>query len=51
VKAFGREDLEQEELSEASKATVSAALKARQLKALLSPIFSVVVALCTAFVL
>jgi ABC-type multidrug transport system fused ATPase/permease subunit len=37
VKAFGRQDLEQEELSEVSKATVEAALKARRVKALLSP--------------
>ncbi len=51
VKAFGRQDLEQDELSEASKATVEAALKARKVKALLSPVVSVVVSLCTAFVL
>jgi ABC-type multidrug transport system fused ATPase/permease subunit len=51
VKAFGRQDLEQEELSEASKTTVEAALRARRVKALLSPMVSVVVSLCTAFVL
>jgi ABC-type multidrug transport system fused ATPase/permease subunit len=51
VKAFGRQDLEQEELSEVSKATVQAALKARRVKALLSPMVNVIVALCTAFVL
>lgn len=51
IKAFGRQDLEEEELSVASKATVEAALKARRVKALLSPLVSVVVALCTAFVL
>ncbi|HXW89504.1 MAG TPA: ABC transporter ATP-binding protein [Terriglobales bacterium] len=51
VKAFGRQDLEQEELSEVSKATVEAALKARRVKALLSPTVSVIVSLCTAFVL
>jgi ABC-type multidrug transport system fused ATPase/permease subunit len=51
MKAFGRQDLEQEELSEASKATVEAALKARRVKALLSPIVSLTVSLCTAFVL
>jgi ABC-type multidrug transport system fused ATPase/permease subunit len=51
VKAFGRQDLEQEELSEVSKATVEAALKARRVKALLSPIVTVTVSLCTAFVL
>src|SRR6202453_2632876 len=38
VKAFGRQDLEQEELNEASRATVDAALKARRVKSLLSPV-------------
>jgi subfamily B ATP-binding cassette protein MsbA len=51
VKAFGRQDLEQDELGEVSKATVEAALKARRVKALLSPTVSVIVASCTAFVL
>jgi ABC-type multidrug transport system fused ATPase/permease subunit len=51
VKAFGRQDLEQERLVEASHASVQAALSARRIKALLSPVISVVVALCTAFVL
>lgn len=51
VKAFGRQDLAQEELSEVSKATVEAALRARKIKALLSPIVTVTVALCTAAVL
>jgi ABC-type multidrug transport system fused ATPase/permease subunit len=51
VKAFGRQDLEQEELSEASRATVDAALKARRVKSMLSPVVTVTVALCTAFVL
>jgi ABC-type multidrug transport system fused ATPase/permease subunit len=51
VKAFGRQDLEQEELNEASHATVDAALKARRVKSLLSPVVSITVALCTAFVL
>ena len=51
VKAFGRQDLEQEELSEVSKSTVAAALKARRVKALLSPVVNIIVALCTAFVL
>jgi subfamily B ATP-binding cassette protein MsbA len=37
VKAFGRQDLEQEEPSEVSKATVDAALKARKVKALCRP--------------
>jgi len=51
VKAFGRQDLEAEELSEVSKATVAAALKARRVKALLAPLVAVVVSLCTGFVL
>lgn len=51
VKAFGRQDLEEQELSLVSNATVDAALKARRVKALLSPVVNVIVALCTAFVL
>jgi subfamily B ATP-binding cassette protein MsbA len=51
VKAFGRQDLEEEHLAEASRAAVDAALTARRIKSLLSPVISVVVALCTAFVL
>ncbi len=51
VKAFGRQDLEEQELSMVSKATVDAALRARQVKALLSPAIAVIVSLCTAFVL
>ncbi|MFO0874515.1 MAG: ABC transporter transmembrane domain-containing protein [Phycisphaerales bacterium] len=51
VKAFGREDLEQAHLGAASRATVDAALKARRIKSLLSPVVTVVVAVCTGFVL
>ena len=51
VQAFGREELEEDKLAGASRATVDAALKARQVKALSSPIVGVVVALCTGFVL
>jgi ABC-type multidrug transport system fused ATPase/permease subunit len=51
VKAFGRQDLAQEELGEVSRATVDAALKARRIKALLSPIVAVTVSLCVAVVL
>jgi ABC-type multidrug transport system fused ATPase/permease subunit len=51
VKAFGRQDLAEEELGEVSRATVEAALKARKIKALLSPIVTLTVALCTAVVL
>jgi ABC-type multidrug transport system fused ATPase/permease subunit len=51
VKAFGREDLAQEELGMVSRATVDAALKARRVKALLSPIVAVTVSLCVGVVL
>ena len=51
VKAFGRQDLEVEHLEAASHATVEAALKARQVKSLLSPTVSIVVAICTGIVL
>ena len=51
VKAFGRQDLAEQGLAEVSRATVNAALKARRIKALLSPIVSIAVALCTAVVL
>jgi ABC-type multidrug transport system fused ATPase/permease subunit len=51
VKAFGRQDLAEEELAEVSEATVAASLKARRVKALLSPIVAITVALCTAVVL
>jgi ABC-type multidrug transport system fused ATPase/permease subunit len=51
IKAFGREDLAQAQLGVVSKATVDAALKARRVKALLSPVVSVTVAFCVAVVL
>ena len=51
VKAFGRQDLEIAHLEAASHATVEAALRARQVKSLLSPMVSIVVAICTAIVL
>jgi ABC-type multidrug transport system fused ATPase/permease subunit len=51
VKAFGREGLAEDELAEVSHATVDASLKARRVKALLSPIVSITVAACTAVVL
>jgi len=51
VKAFGRQDLESERLAGASRATVDAALKARRVKSLLSPVVTIVVAFCTGFVL
>jgi ABC-type multidrug transport system fused ATPase/permease subunit len=51
VQAFGAQDVETERLSEASHASVKAALSARRVKSLLSPIIAVVVSLCTAIVL
>ncbi len=51
VKAYGREQLEEEHLKEASQAAVDAALKARRIKSVLSPVVTVVVSFCTAFVL
>jgi len=51
VNAFGRQELEEEHLMDASRAAVEAALKARRVKSLLSPVVAVTVSLCTAFVL
>jgi ABC-type multidrug transport system fused ATPase/permease subunit len=51
VKAYGREQLEEQHLKDASQAAVDAALKARRIKSLLSPVVTVVVSLCTGFVL
>jgi len=51
VKAFGRQDMEEDKLRAVSMETVQAALKARRVKSLLSPIVSITVSLCVAFVL
>lgn len=51
VQAFGREKAEVELLRIVSQATVSAALKARRVKAMLSPVVTITVAACTAVVL
>jgi ABC-type multidrug transport system fused ATPase/permease subunit len=51
VQTFGAQDVEASRLGEASRATVNAALSARRVKSLLSPVVAVVVALCTALVL
>ena len=51
TKAFGRQELELAHLEVASHATVEAALRARKIKSLMSPIVSIVVAICTAIVL
>ncbi len=51
VKAYGREDSEEDRLKAVSLQTVQASLRARRVKSLLSPIVSVTVACCVAFVL
>jgi subfamily B ATP-binding cassette protein MsbA len=51
VKAYARQDLEDSRLRDASHETVEAALKARRIKSLLSPVVAITVALCTGFVL
>ena len=51
VEAFGRQETEEERLDKASMESVKAALKARRVKALMSPLVSVTVSLCVAFVL
>jgi ABC-type multidrug transport system fused ATPase/permease subunit len=51
TKAFGRQDLEVAHLEAASHATVAAALRARSIKSLMSPMVGIVVAICTAVVL
>ena len=51
VKAFGQEKAEEALLYGVSQAAVTAALKARKIKAILSPVVSTTVAVCTAIVL
>jgi subfamily B ATP-binding cassette protein MsbA len=51
VQAFGAQDVEAARLGEASRATVNAALRARRVKSLLSPVVAVIVSSCTAIVL
>ncbi len=51
VNAFGRQDLEEDRLKKASHETMYAALKARKVKSVLSPVVTITVAACTAFVL
>jgi ABC-type multidrug transport system fused ATPase/permease subunit len=51
VNAFGRQELEEKHLAEASQAALKAALRSRRVKSLLSPVIAVTVSLCTAFVL
>jgi subfamily B ATP-binding cassette protein MsbA len=51
VNVYGRQDFEEDSLKKISMETVQAALKARRIKSLISPVFTLAVALCTAFVL
>src|SRR5467141_2912244 len=51
VNAFGRQELEEEHVADASQQAVQAALQARRVKSLLSPVVTVIVSLCTGFVL
>ena len=51
VKAFGTQTLEETRLHDVSAATVQSALKARQVKSLLSPVVSIMTAGCVALVL
>jgi subfamily B ATP-binding cassette protein MsbA len=51
VEAFGAQELEESRLNRVSQATVYSALRARKIKAFLSPVVAVTVAIPTAFVL
>ncbi|QNI33687.1 ABC transporter ATP-binding protein [Alloacidobacterium dinghuense] len=51
ITAFGRQELQQKQLQDVSQATVAAALRARRIKSLLSPVVTITVAACTAVVL
>ena len=51
VNAFGRQDYEEDRLKKVSLDTVNAALKARRVKSVLSPVVAITVSACTAFVL
>jgi subfamily B ATP-binding cassette protein MsbA len=51
VKAFDGQKMQEQQLATVSDATVNAALAARRVKSLLSPVVTITVALCTAIVL
>ena len=51
INAFGRQELEEDRLKRVSYETITAALKARKVKSIISPVVTVTVSLCTAFVL
>lgn len=51
ISAFGRQDLEEDRLQRVSTETIIAALKARKIKSIISPVVTITVSFCTAFVL
>ncbi len=51
VNAFGRQDFEEDKLKLLSQETMSAALKARRVKSVLSPVVTITVSLCIGLVL
>lgn len=51
VNAFGRQDFEEERLRRISQETVNASLRAKRVKSAVSPLVTITVAACTAFVL
>jgi len=51
VNVFGRQELEEDRLKRVNDDTVNAALKARKIKSIVSPVFALGVSLCLAFVL
>ena len=51
VNAFGRQDFEENKLKQLSQETMGAALKARRVKSVLSPVVAITVSLCIALVL
>lgn len=51
VNAFGRQNYEEARLKKISQDTVDAALKAKRVKSVLSPVVAITVSACTAFVL
>ncbi|TPE43394.1 ABC transporter ATP-binding protein [Pontibacter mangrovi] len=51
INAYGRQDLEEDRLKQVSLETVEAALRARKIKSIVSPVVTILVSFCTAFVL
>jgi subfamily B ATP-binding cassette protein MsbA len=51
IKAYGAQDLEESHLAEVSRATVESALRARMVKAVVSPVVAITAAACVAVVL